>query len=119
MLRRVLGQAILLFGGQNIPGHLCAGGHNQSADFLAQLCFHADQFRLDRYPRGAADADHVAFASGIHLCLGAHLARLEAEVMFDQLAERMASFTQTGPVVWGVNPSIRGIKHLPVRLEAR
>jgi cytochrome P450 len=79
----------------------------------------ADQFRLDRYPEAPNDADHVAFASGIHLCLGAHLARLEAHVMFDQLAERMASFEQTGDVIRGGNPSIRGITHLPVRISGR
>ena len=34
-----------------------------------------DEFVIDRYPRGFADADHLAFASGVHVCLGAHLAR--------------------------------------------
>lgn len=76
----------------------------------------ADQFRLDRYPAAPIDADHVAFASGIHLCLGAHLARLEATAMFDELARRMGSFEQTGDVEWGANPSIRGVQRLPVRL---
>ncbi len=76
----------------------------------------ADRFRLDRYPAAPNDADHVAFASGIHHCLGAHLARLEAQVMFDQLAERMTTFEQTGALVRGGNPSIRGITSLPVRM---
>lgn len=79
----------------------------------------ADQFRLDRYPAAPIDADHMAFASGIHLCLGAHLARMEADAMFGALAERMASFEQTGPVERGGSPSIRGIRHLPVKLTAR
>jgi len=79
----------------------------------------ADQFRLDRYPAAPNDADHVAFASGIHLCLGAHLARMEADAMFGALADRMATFEQTGPVERGGNPSIRGIRRLPVKLTPR
>lgn len=97
------------------------------ADSKVLLCFasanrdterwpDADEFRLDRYPDPLTSTDHVAFASGIHHCLGAHLARLEATIVFTRLAERMTSFEQAGPVVWGANPSIRGIKHLPARV---
>jgi len=107
------------FGGTVIPSDskvfLCYASANRDTDHWPD----ADTFRLDRYPSAPNDADHVAFASGIHLCLGAHLARLEAVVMFRQLAERMATFEQTGAVVRGANPSIRGIKHLPVRISAR
>ena len=106
-------------GGVTIPKDakvfLCYASANRDTDHWPD----ADTFRLSRYPFAPNDADHVAFASGIHLCLGAHLARLEAEVMFRQLAERMATFEQTGDVVRGANPSIRGIKHLPVRITAR
>lgn len=41
-----------------------------------------DEFVLDRNPR-----DHLAFGHGIHFCLGAHLARLEARVAFETLVE--------------------------------
>ena len=34
-----------------------------------------DEFVIDRFPRGFADADHLSFTTGIHVCLGAHLAR--------------------------------------------
>jgi len=106
-------------GGVTVPHDakvfLCYASANRDTDHWPD----ADSFRLDRYPEAPNDADHVAFASGIHLCLGAHLARLEAEIMFHTLAERMADFTQTAPVQRGGNPSIRGIKHLPVRLDAR
>src|SRR5437588_3126654 len=33
--------------------------------------------------------DHIGFGSGIHLCLGAHLARLEGTVVLTQLAQRV------------------------------
>ena len=45
-----------------------------------------DAFRIDR------DASaHLAFGSGIHLCLGAPLARLEGTSLFRALAERVGS----------------------------
>ena len=39
-----------------------------------------DVFDVDREPQ-----DHLGFGSGIHLCLGAHLARLEATIALDVL----------------------------------
>ena len=42
-----------------------------------------DQFRLDReFPR-----DHVGFGRGIHLCVGAPLARMEADVVLGRLLD--------------------------------
>lgn len=79
----------------------------------------ADQFRLDRYPEGHVGADHLGFGHGIHLCLGAHVARLEATILFTKLAQRLGSIEQTGPTVRGINPAIRAIKSLPVRLTPR
>ena len=38
------------------------------------------QFRLDR-----SKNDHIAFGTGIHLCLGAALARLESQLAFKEL----------------------------------
>jgi cytochrome P450 len=39
-----------------------------------------------RRPRQA----HIAFAGGIHMCLGMHLARLETRVMLNSLLDRVA-----------------------------
>jgi cytochrome P450 len=79
----------------------------------------AGEFRLDRYPDPLTTTDHVAFASGIHHCLGAHLARLEATVMFNDMAARGIRIDASGEVTWGANPSIRGIKHLPVTVRTQ
>jgi cytochrome P450 len=43
-----------------------------------------DRFDVDRDPR-----DHLAFGHGIHYCLGAHLARLEARIAFQVLFEEL------------------------------
>jgi cytochrome P450 len=44
-------------------------------------------FDLKRDPR-----NHIAFGSGIHTCVGRHLARLEASIYFRQLLERFPGF---------------------------
>jgi cholest-4-en-3-one 26-monooxygenase len=61
----------------------------------------------NRDPRAFADPDvldvtrshnrHLAFGSGTHLCLGAHLARLEIRVMFEELLRRMPDWELADP----------------------
>ncbi len=78
-----------------------------------------DEFVIDRFPRGFADADHVSFTTGIHVCLGAHLARLLIDVFLERMAERVHTITVTGPVVRSANALVRVIDELPVVLGAR
>jgi cytochrome P450 len=59
-------------------------------------------------------APHLAFSGGIHYCLGAPLARLEATIALRVLAERMPDLTRTGPVRLRAGATIRGPLHLPV-----
>lgn len=92
---------------------LCYASANRDTDRWSD----AAEFRLDRYPDPLTTTDHVAFASGIHHCLGAHLARMEAIEMFDALAARGVEVESFGEVEWGANPSIRGVRHFPVRLS--
>ena len=117
LFRNTLSDAEL--GGVTIPADskvfLCYASANRDTDQWPD----ADQFRLDRYPDAPNDADHVAFAPGIHLCLGAHLARLEASIMYTKLIDRLASIEVTGPITRGTNPSIRGIKALPMAVTLR
>lgn len=70
-----------------------------------------DRFVADRCP-----SDHLAFGTGIHHCLGAHLARLEARVVLERLAERVHRIELTGEPRWTANPNLRGLARLPVRL---
>ena len=67
-------------------------------------------FRIDRRPN-----PHLAFGFGEHFCMGAHLARVELDVMFRQLLARFDSFELSGPVE-RLRSTINGsIKHLPLR----
>ena len=63
---------------------------------------------------------HVTFGpGGPHFCLGAHLARLETRVLFQELLPRLASIEPTGPVERMRSNFVHGIKHMPVRIGAR
>lgn len=73
-----------------------------------------DEFRATRNP-----VDHLAFGAGIHLCLGASLARLEAAVVAHAFAVRVRSLRLDEDVVRSSNPLLRGIQHMDVSLRAR
>jgi cholest-4-en-3-one 26-monooxygenase len=62
--------------------------------------------------------EHVAFGGGgPHFCLGANLARMEMNIMFDELVRRVDSVELMGDVKRLRSNFINGIKHLPVRLK--
>lgn len=72
----------------------------------------------DRLDVARDEGPHLAFASGIHFCLGAHLARLEAAVVFSRLLARFSSIELAGDpqARAGLNP--RGLIRLPVTLRS-
>ena len=55
---------------------------------------------------------------GVHFCTGAHLARLEVEIVFEELVKRVAGFELTGPVERLQSNFFNGIKRMPMRLTA-
>ena len=58
--------------------------------------------------------DNLSFSGGSHYCLGAPLARLEADVALRVLATRLPALHQTGPADRRRSAIIRGLRHLPV-----
>ncbi|MET8975239.1 cytochrome P450 [Streptomyces sp. NPDC004539] len=70
-----------------------------------------DRFDPRRDTRG-----HLAFGHGIHYCLGAPLARLEARTAIASLLDRAPGLTLDGPPgEWLPGMLIRGVRSLPVR----
>ncbi|HLZ55336.1 MAG TPA: cytochrome P450 [Ktedonosporobacter sp.] len=60
---------------------------------------------------------HLAFGKGIHYCLGAPLARLEGQIAFSTLLQRLPNLrlaSDPTQLVWSVNPMLRGLTSLPV-----
>jgi cytochrome P450 len=69
-----------------------------------------DRFDVTRQPNR-----HLAFGQGVHYCLGAPLAVVEARIAFESLLRRMpepeAAFEAPE---WGQSFVLRGLKRLPV-----
>ncbi len=73
----------------------------------------------DRLDLGRDSSGHLAFGHGIHYCLGAPLARLEAEIAFSHLLTRFGSIrlaVPAGSLRWRPSTLIHGLESLPVRL---
>jgi cytochrome P450 len=75
----------------------------------------ADRVVVDR-----EDANqHLQFGSGIHACLGSHLARLQAEHFLGAILARLDDLELDGDPVWSTRMFIRGLSSLPVRCRIR
>jgi cytochrome P450 len=71
-----------------------------------------DEVRLDRFASGTPD--HVAFGSGVHLCLGAPLARLEARVALTTLLAATSELRATGEPTRTASFLLRGCTSVPL-----
>lgn len=70
----------------------------------------------DRYDITRKTSGHVGFGSGIHMCVGQLVARLEGEVMLSALARKVARIEIAGPVKRRYNNTLRGLESLPIEL---
>lgn len=74
-----------------------------------------DRLDLHRHPN-----PHLTFGSGAHFCLGAPLARLEAQVAFPMLLARCPDLRLVpGPLEWLDSLVFRGLRALPVSFAPR
>jgi cytochrome P450 len=74
----------------------------------------------DRLDLGRADNRHLAFGFGIHFCLGAGLARLEAALAVGALVARTASLelaVADDALAWRPGWLLRGLTSLPARVS--
>ncbi|WP_430331226.1 cytochrome P450 [Rhodococcus sp. ACT016] len=81
-----------------------------SANYDENVFTDPHRFDITRSPN-----PHLAFGgTGVHYCLGANLARLQIELMFDAIADHLPDITILGPPVRMRSAWLNSIKALPV-----
>lgn len=73
-------------------------------------------FKVDRDPN-----PHITFGvtTGDHFCLGRNLARLEIKIIIEEMLKRLPSMELAGAYEWLASSNTAGLKHMPVRFEAK
>ena len=70
----------------------------------------------DRFDAGRKDLRPLSFGGGIHFCLGAQLARIEAAVVFETVLRRLPEPKLEAPdnLTWRTSFTLRGLTSLPI-----
>jgi cytochrome P450 len=92
------------------PLFLLAGGANRDPAVFER----PDAFDVTR----ANAREHISFGTGIHVCLGAALARMELHIGLQSLFERYPHLTLAGDPIFNRTIGLHGLTHLPVSLGA-
>ena len=111
-MRRTTTRDVELHGKQIAAGQKVVLWFN-SANRDERVFDHPDQLILDRSPN-----KHLGFGWGPHFCLGSHLAKLEGEILLEELISRDLALDVTGPPERLRSNFFRGIKKLPVAAQA-
>ncbi len=90
---------------------LYGAANRDPAEFECPAAFDLDKARRD----------HLAFGKGIHYCLGANLARIEAGIALNAVLDRFETLTPVPgfAVKWRHTPFFRGMEEYPVRYTPR
>ncbi|CUH78842.1 cytochrome P450 [Tropicibacter naphthalenivorans] len=88
--------------------HTSIAAANRDPDVFAD----PDRMDITRKPNR-----QIAFITGIHVCLGATLARVEGKIALGKLVARFPKLTQTGPRVRVPLARFRGYASLPVKIR--
>jgi len=93
--------------------HPITQGCVHSANRDESIFENADELQITREPN-----KHLSFGQGIHFCLGAPLARMEAQIAFTTLLKRFPNLqlkTPSQSLRWRPSMLLRGLATLPVR----
>ena len=74
----------------------------------------ADRFIIDR----AKPRKHLSFGAGIHRCVGDRLAELQLQILWEEIVQRRLQIYVVGEPTGLYSNFIRGIRSLPVRIDA-
>ena len=75
------------------------------------------QFDIDRSIGSELHREHRAFGNGEHFCLGAHLARLELQIMFKEILPRLRNPKFAEPVKYMRDNLVNGIKEMRITFD--
>ena len=102
-------------GGTVIPAGekvlLLIGSANRDAEVFER----PDVFDIDRENWDGL----MSFGVGTHFCLGAHMARLEAQISLRHIVDTVSDFTVLPGAERVHSTNVRGFAHLPVQLKLR
>ncbi len=76
-----------------------------------------ETFDITRAQREDVRNKHRASGIGEHFCLGSHLARLELQVIFEEIVPRLRNPRLAQPVNWLRSNFINGIKEMHIEFD--
>jgi cytochrome P450 len=114
-VRRIATQTIELDAGAIEAGNVIYCGVGAANRDPSRWGDDVDEVHVDRPDA----AHHLQFGMGVHSCLGAHFARLQAEVALRALTARLHDLRYASPPAYSERMVIRGLQKLSISFSAR